>query len=150
MDHAAQRPLGLHGPDGARVALGAVPEVTQQVRQARLVPGDVLPPGVEVVLVPVGDHDPGEVRQDPGVGHRLQAPGAEPECRILPGERAVHVFLLTGRAGAQRGLVEPGDRAAVIRARISATTLAARDAAVARQEWMNPSETTAPVTSAIS
>jgi len=29
MDHAAQRPLGLHGPDGARVALGAVLEVAQ-------------------------------------------------------------------------------------------------------------------------
>ena len=48
MDQAAQRPLRLHGPDRARVALGAVLIVPQQVRQACLVPGDVLPPGVEV------------------------------------------------------------------------------------------------------
>ena len=45
MDQAAQRPLRLHGPDRARVALGAVLEVPQQVRKACLVPGDVLPPG---------------------------------------------------------------------------------------------------------
>jgi hypothetical protein len=38
MDQAAQRPLRLHGPDRARVALGAVLIVPQQVRQARLVP----------------------------------------------------------------------------------------------------------------
>src|SRR5450756_2543353 len=50
-DQAAQRPLRLGRPDGARVALGAVLEVPQQVRQACLVPGDVLPPGVEVILV---------------------------------------------------------------------------------------------------
>ena len=31
-DQAAQRPLRLHGPDSARVALGAVLEVTQEVR----------------------------------------------------------------------------------------------------------------------
>ena len=48
MDQAAQRPLRLHGPDRARVALGAVLIVPQQVRQACLVPGDVLPPGMEV------------------------------------------------------------------------------------------------------
>ena len=47
MDQASQRPLRLRGPDRARVALGAVLVVPQQVRQACLVPGDVLPPGVE-------------------------------------------------------------------------------------------------------
>src|SRR6202044_857063 len=49
-DQAAQRPLRLHGPDRAGVALGAVLEVPQEMRKARLVPGDVLPPGIEVVL----------------------------------------------------------------------------------------------------
>ena len=44
----------------------------------------------------------------------------------------------------------PATGAAVIRAPISPTTSAARDAAFARQEWMKPSETAAPVTSAIS
>ena len=34
--------------------------VPEQVRETRLVPGDVLPPGVEIILVPVGDHNPGE------------------------------------------------------------------------------------------
>src|SRR2546421_490991 len=82
----SQRPLRLHGPDRARVALGAVLKITQQVRQARLVPGDVLPPGIEVVLVAVGDHDPGEARQDPGVLHRVQAPGTQPEGGVPLGE----------------------------------------------------------------
>ena len=45
---------------------------------------------------------------------------------------------------------KPATGAAVIRARISATTSAARDAALVRHEWMNPSDTTVPVTSAIS
>jgi hypothetical protein len=47
MDEAAQRPLRLHGPDRVRVCLGAVLVVAQDVSRARLVPGDVLPPGVE-------------------------------------------------------------------------------------------------------
>ena len=38
----------------------------------------------------------------------------------------------------------------MIRARISATTSPASDAALARHEWMNPSDTAAPATSAIS
>jgi hypothetical protein len=55
-------------------------------------------------------------------------------------------------AGPDRSVVssKPATGDAVIRARISATTSAARDAALARHEWMNPSDTTAPVTSAIS
>src|SRR5947208_506418 len=48
-DQAAQRPLRLLGPDRAGVALGAVLVVPQQVRQACLVPGDVLPPGMKIV-----------------------------------------------------------------------------------------------------
>ena len=109
-DEAAQRPLRLHGPDRVRVCLGAVLVVAQDVSRARLVPGDVLPPGVEIILVAVGDHDPGEARQDPGVFHGVQAAGAQPEGGVLLGERAVHVLLLPGRPGAQRGLIEPGDR----------------------------------------
>ena len=108
MDQGAQRPLRLHGPDGARVALGAVLIVPQQVRQARLVPGDVHPPGMKIVLVPVGDHDPGETGEDPGVGHGVQAPVAEPERGVPFGERAVDVLFLPGRPGPQRRLVEPG------------------------------------------
>jgi hypothetical protein len=55
-------------------------------------------------------------------------------------------------AGPDRSVVSsnPATGEAVIRARISATTSVARDAAFARHEWMNPSDTTAPVTSAIS
>ena len=48
------------------------------------------------------------------------------------------VFLLPGRPGPQRRLIEPRDAAAVIRVRISRTTSAARSAACRRQEWMNP------------
>ena len=107
MDHAAQRPLRLHRPDSIRVALGAVLIVPQYVSETRLVPGHVLPPGIEVVLVAVGDHDPGEPRQDPGVLHRVQAAGTQPERRVQLGERAVDVLLLPGRPGPQRGLVEP-------------------------------------------
>jgi len=107
MDQAAQRPLRLHRPDGARVALGAVLVIAQDVSQTRLVPRDVLPPGVEVVLVAVGDHDPGEAGEDPGIGHGVQAAGAQPERRVQLGERAVHVLLLPGRPGPQRRLVEP-------------------------------------------
>jgi hypothetical protein len=108
MDHAAQRPLRLHRPDSIRVALGAVLIVPQYVSETRLVPGHVLPPGIEVVLVAVGDHDPGELRQDPGVLHRVQAAGTQPERRVQLGERAVDVLLLPGRPGPQRGLVEAG------------------------------------------
>ena len=52
-DQAAQCPLRLRGPDGARVGLGTVLVVAQDVSQARLVSGNMLPPGMEVVLVPV-------------------------------------------------------------------------------------------------
>src|ERR1019366_4129867 len=54
-DEAAQRPLRLLRPDGARVRFGAVLVVAQQMGAAGLVPGEVLPAGVEIVLVPVGD-----------------------------------------------------------------------------------------------
>ena len=84
MDEAAQRPLRLHGPDCARVGLCAVLIVPEQVRKTRLVPGDVLPPGMKIVLVPVGDHDPGELREDAGVGHGVQAAGPEPEGGVVP------------------------------------------------------------------
>src|SRR5205085_6533774 len=101
-DQAAERPLRLRWPDGARVALGAVLEVPQQVRQACLVPGDVLPPGAEVILVAVGNGHSGETGQDPGVFHGVQAAGPEPERGVLLGERAVDVLLLPGRPGPQR------------------------------------------------
>src|SRR5208283_3552377 len=110
MDEAAQRPLRLHWPDRAGVALGAVLVVAQDVSGARLVPGDVLPPGVEIILVAVGDHDPGEARQDPGVFHGVQAAAAQPERGVLLGERAVDVLLLPGRPGPQCRLIEPRDR----------------------------------------
>src|ERR1019366_5353075 len=61
-DQPAQRPLRLHRPDGLRVALGRVLIVPDQVGQARLVAGDVLPAVVEVVGVPLGDHHAGERR----------------------------------------------------------------------------------------
>jgi hypothetical protein len=49
-------------------------------------------------------------------------------------------------AGPDRSVVSssPATCAAVIRVRISRTTSAARSAALARQEWMNPVETPAP------
>ena len=49
-------------------------------RQACLVPGDVLPPGIEVILVAVGNGHSGEPGQDPGVFHGVQAPGSEPNA----------------------------------------------------------------------
>ena len=75
VDQAAQRPLRLGGPVRVRVGLGGVLVVPEQVGQAGLVPGDVLPAGVPVVDVPVGDDDAGEVRQDPEVAERLQGRG---------------------------------------------------------------------------
>ena len=110
MDEAAQRPPRLHGPNRVRVCLGAVLVVAQDVSRARLVPGDVLPPGVEIILVAVRDHDPGEARQDPGVFHGVQAAGAQPEGGVPLGERAVDILLLPGRPGPQRRLIEPRDR----------------------------------------
>ena len=55
-------------------------------------------------------------------------------------------------AGPDRSVVSsnPATGAAVISVRISSTTSATSEAALARQEWMNPSDTSAPVTSAIS
>ena len=107
-DQAAQRPLRLGRPDGGRVGLGGVLEVADQVRQARLVPGDVLPSGVEVVLVPVRDLHAGEARQDPELAHGLQGPLPHEERRVLLGEGPVHVLLLPGGPGPQGGLIEPG------------------------------------------
>jgi hypothetical protein len=51
-------------------------------------------------------------------------------------------------AGPDRSVVSsnPATAAAVIRARISRTTSAARSAALRRQEWMNPADTSAPAT----
>ena len=60
------------------------------------------------VLVAVGDHDAGEVRQDAEVAERFQAAGAQEQQRVLLGEGAEDVFLLPGRADPQRGLIEPG------------------------------------------
>jgi hypothetical protein len=48
MDQAAQRPLRLDRPDGVRVGLRAILVVAQEVGQAGLVPGEVLPGLVEV------------------------------------------------------------------------------------------------------
>ncbi len=55
-------------------------------------------------------------------------------------------------AGPQRSVVSsnPATYAAVISVLISFTTSATTAAAFARLEWMNPAETCAPVTSAIS
>src|SRR5277367_4380127 len=78
-DEAAQRPDGLLRPGGVRVGLGAVLEIPDQMGSAGLVPGEVLPGLAVVALVAVGNDDPGEGRQDPGLFHCLHAPGAEPE-----------------------------------------------------------------------
>lgn len=80
-DQAAQRPLRLHGPDRARVGLGAVFVVAQQVCCAGLVPRDVLPPAAEVILVAVGDDDPGESGEDPAssIESRLRVPSQNAE-----------------------------------------------------------------------
>ena len=55
-------------------------------------------------------------------------------------------------AGQARSVVSsnPATAAAVISVLISCTTSLMISAALARQEWMNPAETRAPVTSAIS
>ena len=53
----------------AGLGFRAVLQVTQDVLDAGLMAGDVLPRGVEVVAVPVGDGDPREVREDPEVLH---------------------------------------------------------------------------------
>jgi hypothetical protein len=84
MDHAAQCPLRLRGPDRARVGLGAVLEVPQQVRQARLLPGDVLPPGAE------GQPATGwaNTRHKPRSPPCTRTPGAHPRrtgCRSCSG-----------------------------------------------------------------
>ena len=96
------------------------------------------------------DHDPGEARQDPGLAHRLQ--GALP--RKNAGYRSVKApcTYFFCPAGPARKVVSsnPATCAAVISVLISLITPAASSAAVRRQEWMNPAETTAPVTSAIS
>ena len=109
VDQLAERVLRLGGPDRSGVGFRAVLQVTQQVLDAGLVAGDVLPRRVEVVAVPVGDRDPGEIGEDPEIRHGLQRPGAEAEQGEPLGERAVHELLLPGRPGPQRGLIEPHD-----------------------------------------
>ena len=110
MDEAAQRPDGLLRPRRVRVGLRAVLEIANEVSCACLVPGEALPGLAVVALVPVGDHDPGEGRQDARLFHGLQAPGAEPERGVQLGERAVDVLLLPGRPRPQRRLVEARHR----------------------------------------
>src|ERR1019366_2863588 len=63
-DQPAQRPPRLHRPDGGGPALGRVLIVPDQVSQARLVSGDLLPRRVEVAGVPVRDHHAAEAGQD--------------------------------------------------------------------------------------
>ena len=107
------------------------PHVPQDVGQACLVPGDVLPRRVEVVPVPVGDHDPGEIRAgsrspswSPGSGHR----GRTAEYRSV---NAPWTYFFSP-AGPDRSVVSsnPATVAAVIRALISLTVPAAIDAAL--------------------
>src|SRR6266699_3893089 len=81
-DQAPQRPLCLFRPDGAGPALGGVLEVPDQVRATSLVPGDVLPPVVEVVDVPVRDHHAGEVREDAELPERGQGAVAGEQRRV--------------------------------------------------------------------
>ena len=140
-DQAAQGPLRLGRPDGVRVGLGRVLEVPDQVGQARLVPGQVLPAVMEVVDVPVGDGDAGEVRQDAEVAERFEGAGAQEQQRVLLGERAQDVLLLPGRPARSVVSSNPATCAAVISVRISLITSAASSAALRRQEWMNPAET---------
>ena len=109
VDQLAEGVLRLAGPDRAGVGFRAVLQVTQDVLDAGLMAGDVLPRGVEVVAEPVGDGDPREVREDPEALYGFQGPGAEVEQGVPLGERAVDVFLLPGGPGPQRGLVEPDD-----------------------------------------
>ena len=103
------------------------------MRQARLVPGDVLPPGVKVVLVAVGDHDPCEIREDGGIGHGVQAAGAHQKAEYSSVNAPCTYFF--SPAGPERSVVSsnPATAAAVIRVRISRTTSAARPAACRRQ-----------------
>ena len=62
VDQLAERFSRLGGPDLAGVGFRAVLQVTQYVGDTCLMAGDVLPRRVEVVAVPVGDRDPGEIR----------------------------------------------------------------------------------------
>src|ERR1035441_10331311 len=59
-------PAGM-GPDGTGVGLGAVLVVAEQVLEACLVPGEVLPGLAEVVPVPVRNHHAREIWEDPGL-----------------------------------------------------------------------------------
>ena len=81
------------------------------------------PTGMKIVLVAVGDHDPGEIREDPGVLHRVQAPGAQPEAEYRSVNAPWTYFF--SPAGPDRSVVSsnPATAAAVIRVRISRTTL---------------------------
>ena len=79
---------------------------------------------------------------------RLRVPSQNAEYRSV---NAPWTYFFSP-AGPDRSVVSsnPATGAAVIRARISATTSPASDAALARHEWMNPSDTAAPAMSAIS
>ena len=111
---------------------------------AGLVAGDVLPCR-EVVAVRSVTRS-GEMARirspswSPATGHEVEQQGPS-------GERAVDELFLPGRPGPQRGLIEPddlrGDNQRLDQLRVPA----AIDAALARQEWMNPADTSAPATS---
>jgi hypothetical protein len=109
-----------------------------------LVAGDVLPRGVEVVAVPVGDRDPREVSEDLEVLHAGQGPGAEVEQGVPLSECAVDELLLPG--GPDRSVVSsnPTTLEAMSSVLISLTVPAATDAAFSRHERMNPADTCAP------
>jgi len=146
MDEAAQRPLRLHGPDRARVALGTVPHSPAAGETGTPGSRDVLPPGVEVILVPVRRPRPAK-------------PGRIPACPWCPGcglpsqnaeYRSVNapwnVLLLPGRPGPQRGLIEPGHPDAVIRVGSARPPRRQGRRPSPGNEWMNPSDTAAPAT----
>ena len=79
---------------------------------------------------------------------RVRRPRKNSECRSVT---AASTYFLVP-AGPHRSVVSsnPATCAAVISVLISLTTSAITSAALARQEWTNPAETRAPVTSAIS
>ena len=82
------------------------------------------------------------------IGPRLRVPSQNAEYRSV---NAPWTYFFSP-AGPDRSVVSsnPATGAAVIRVRISATTSPASDAALARHEWIKPSDTAAPATSAIS
>ena len=135
------------GPARSRpVGLGGVLVVAQDVGQAGLVPGDVLPVLRVIVHVPVRDHNAAnnsnmpKSRIDSSCGARRQ--------RVLLGERPVDVHLLATRP--HRSMVSSNRRhARRDRVLISLITSASRSAALRRQND-KAVRTRAPVASAIS